>query len=240
VLCKAILAGASGQLRNLATVGGNLMQRTRCLYFTDTTKPCNKRRPGSGCPARTGYHRELAILGTSPACMAVHPSDMAVALTALDAVVHTQGPDGPRAVPLSGFHQLPGDEPHRETTLEHGALIVGVEVPPLPFAARSQYRKIRDRASYAFALVSAAVMLHVVEGVVADVRVALGGVAPVPWRARRAEEALRGRPATAAAFGQAVDAELTAAQVLPGNAFKVDLTRRLLVRMLLEQVETGQ
>ena len=235
VLSQALLAGASGQLRNLATVGGNLMQRTRCVYFQDVTKPCNKRQPGSGCPARAGHHRDLAILGTSDACVATHPSDMAVAMAALDAAVHVQGPRGPRVVSVNELHRLPGDDPRRDTVLEHGELITAVELPALPLAARSRYRKVRDRASYAFALVSLASAIHVEDGVVRDVRVAFGGVGPRPWRAWRAEAALRGGPATEAAFRAAAEAELAEARPLPDNAFKVPLARNLLVRTLLDQ-----
>jgi xanthine dehydrogenase YagS FAD-binding subunit len=234
VLAQALLAGASGQLRNLATVGGNLMQRTRCAYFLDVFKPCNKREPGSGCPARAGHHRDLAILGASEACIATHPSDMAVALVAVDAAVHVRGPRGPRIIPLAAFHRLPGDEPQRDTVLEHGELITAVELPPLSFSARSGYRKVRDRASYAFALVSVAASIDARDGVVRDVRIALGGVAHVPWRARTAEGALRGQPATEAAFRQAAEAELAAARPLPGNTFKVPLARNTLVRTLLD------
>src|SRR6266581_8089220 len=234
MLAQALLAGASGQLRNLATTGGNLLQRTRCVYFQDISKPCNKRMPGSGCSAREGYHRELAILGTSPACIATHPSDMAVALAALDAMVRVLGPQGERLIPLTDFYRLPGEEPQRETVLEHGELITAVDLPPLPFATRSHYRKIRDRASYAFALVSVAAALEVEGGVVRDVRLALGGVAPKPWRAVRAEAVLRGAPATGEVFGRAAEAELAEAQPLPGNAFKVPLARNTLVRTLLD------
>lgn len=237
VLAQALLAGASGQLRNVATVGGNLLQRTRCLYFQDITKPCNKRVPGSGCPAREGYHRELAILGTSPACIATHPSDMAVALAALDASVRVLGPQGERAIPLTDFYRLPGEEPQRDTVLSHGELITAVDLPPLAFATRSHYRKIRDRASYAFALVSVAAALDVEGGVVRDVRLALGGVAPRPWRAWRAEAVLRGAPASEDVFGRAASAELADAQPLPGNAFKVPLARNTLVRTLLDLTE---
>jgi xanthine dehydrogenase YagS FAD-binding subunit len=234
VLAQALLAGASGQLRNLATVGGNLMQRTRCVYFQDVTKPCNKRQTGSGCSARGGHHRDLAVLGTSEACIATHPSDMAVALAALDASVHVRGPRGARVVRLVGFHRLPGDEPQRDTVLEHGELITAVDLPPLGLAARSRYRKVRDRASYAFALVSVAAAIDVADGAVRDVRVALGGVAPVPWRAGAAEAAMRGQPATEVTFRRAAEAELAAARPLPGNAFKVPLARSALVRTLLE------
>ncbi len=237
LLAQALLAGASGQLRNLATTGGNLLQRTRCVYFQDITKPCNKRIPGSGCSAREGYQRDSAILGASEACIATHPSDMAVALAALDAIVRVLGPRGERAIPLVDFYRLPGDEPQRDTVLEHGELITAVDLPPLAFATRSHYRKVRDRASYAFALVSVAAALDVAGGVVRDVRIALGGVAHVPWRAVRAEAALRGTPATQEAFGRAADAELAGAQPLPGNAFKVPLARNALVRTLLDLTE---
>src|SRR5713101_2001445 len=237
VLAQALLAGASGQLRNVATTGGNLLQRTRCVYFQDVTKPCNKREPGSGCPAREGYHRELAILGTSPACIATHPSDLAVALVALDALVRVLGPQGERTIPLVEFYRLPGEEPQRDSVLEHGELITAVDLPALAFATRSHYRKVRDRASYAFALVSVAAALDIAGGVVRDVRMALGGVAPKPWRAVRAEAALRGAPATQEAFGRAAEAELADAQPLPGNAFKVPLTRSTLVRTLLDLTE---
>jgi xanthine dehydrogenase YagS FAD-binding subunit len=240
VLAEALLAGASGQLRNLATTGGNLLQRTRCVYFQDVTKPCNKREPGSGCPAREGYHRKLAILGASDACIATHPSDMAVALAALDAVVHTLGPDGERTFPLVDLPRLPGDEPERDTVLAHGELITAVDLPPLAFAARSRYRKVRDRASSDFALVSVAAALDIdmAGGVVRDVRLALGGVAHKPWRAWKAEAALRGAPATEESFRRAAEAELADAQPLPGNAFKVPLARNLIVRTLLDLLET--
>jgi len=237
LLAQALLSGASGQLRNLATTGGNLLQRTRCVYFQDISKPCNKRVPGSGCSAREGYHRELAILGASQACIATHPSDMAVALAALDASVRVLGPQGERTIPLVEFYRLPGDEPQRDTVLEHGELITAVDLPALSFATHSRYRKVRDRASYAFALVSVAAALDVAGGVVRDVRIALGGVAPVPWRAVRAEAVLRGAPANEEVFGRAAEAELTDAQPLPGNAFKVPLARNVLVRTLLDLTE---
>jgi xanthine dehydrogenase YagS FAD-binding subunit len=239
-LAQAVLDGASGQLRNLATTGGNLLQRTRCVYFQDITKPCNKREPGSGCPARDGYHRELAILGASEACIATHPSDMAVALAALDAVVRVQGPAGERTIPVVDFYRLPGDEPERDTVLEHGELITAVDLPPLPFAAHSRYRKVRDRASYAFALVSVAAALAVADGTVRDVRLALGGVAHKPWRATKAEPALRGGPATEEAFGLAAEAELADAQPLSGNAFKVPLARNTIVHTLLDLTEEAR
>ena len=234
MLTQALLAGASGQLRNLATTGGNLLQRTRCVYFQDISKPCNKRVPGSGCPAREGYHRNLAIFGASDACIATHPSDMAVAMVALDAVVRVLGPNGERTIPLVNFHRLPGDEPQRDTILEHGELITAIDLPNLPFATRSHYRKVRDRASYAFALVSVAAALDLTDGIVRDARIAFGGVAHVPWRATKAESVLRGAPATEETFRQAADAELADAQPLRDNAFKVPLARNVLVRTLLD------
>lgn len=230
MLAKAILSGASGQLRNLATTGGNLLQRTRCPYFQDTSKPCNKRSPGTGCPARDGDHRNLAIIGHSDACVATHPSDMAVALAALGASVRVLGRDGERTVPLGDFHRLPGDEPQRDTVLGPGDLVTAVVVPPLRMP--SAYRKVRERASFAFALVSVAAALDVRDGTVRDVRLALGGVAHKPWRAGRAEEALRGAPAAGESFARAADAELAAAEPLRDNAYKVPLARNLIVRTL--------
>ena len=237
VLSQALLAGASGQLRNLATVGGNLMQRTRCAYFQDISKPCNKRRPGSGCPAREGDHRNLAILGHSQACVATHPSDMAVAMVALDAVVEIRNAGGERSLALRDLHRLPGDEPQRDTMLEPGELVTAVELPPLALARRSRYRKVRDRASFAFAIVSVAAALDLDDGVVRDCRLALGGVAHVPWRASRAEAALRGGPASEESFGRAADAELERAEPLRDNAYKVPLARNLIVRTLAELCE---
>jgi xanthine dehydrogenase YagS FAD-binding subunit len=234
VLSQALLAGASGQLRNAATTAGNLLQRTRCGYFQDVGTACNKRDPGTGCSAIGGLEREMAVLGASPHCVATHPSDLAVALAALDAVVHTRAASGRRTIPVTELYRLPGDEPQRDTVLEHGELITAVELPPLPFATTSRYRKVRDRASYSFALVSAAAALDVVGGAVREVRLALGGVAPKPWRAYRLEEALRGGPANAQAFATAADAELSAAQPLPGNAFKLPLARNVMVRLLLD------
>jgi xanthine dehydrogenase YagS FAD-binding subunit len=236
-LSQALLSGATYQLRNLATTGGNLLQRTRCVYFQDVTKPCNKRSPGSGCAAREGYHRGLAVLGHSESCIATHPSDMAVPLAAFDAIVRTEGPDGSREVPLVDFHRLPGDEPGRDTVLERGELITAVDLPPLPVAARSRYRKVRDRASYAFALVSVAAAIEVSDGVVSDVRIALGGVAHKPWRATLAEHALRGEEPTEAAFARAADAELEQAEPLRENGFKVPLARNTIVRTLLDLTE---
>ncbi|QWZ09207.1 xanthine dehydrogenase family protein subunit M [Nocardioides panacis] len=223
VLAQALLAGASGQIRNVATTGGNLLQRTRCVYFQDVTTPCNKREPGSGCPAREGFQRSAAVLGASEHCVATHPSDMAVALAALDAVVVVLGTDGERRVPMSDFHRLPGDRPELDTTLAQGELVTAVELPALPDASRSAYRKVRDRASYAFALVSVAAVLDASGGTVHDVRIALGGVAHKPWRASVAEERLRGGPATEEAFRAAAEAELAAAVPLDGNAFKVPM-----------------
>jgi xanthine dehydrogenase YagS FAD-binding subunit len=232
LLSEAVLAGASGQLRNLATVGGNLLQRTRCAYFQDVSKPCNKRRPGSGCPARHGDHRNLAVLGHSNDCVATHPSDMAVALAAIGAEVQVRGASGERTVPIPGLHRLPGHQPDRDTVLEHGELIVAVDLAPFGLAARSTYRKVRDRASYAFAVVSLAAALDVEDGVVREARIAFGGVAHVPWRATAAEQALRGGPATEEAFAAAADAELAHAHPLAHNGFKLPLARNLLVTTL--------
>ena len=232
VLAQALLAGASGQIRNAATTAGNLLQRTRCVYFQDVTTPCNKRDPGSGCSALEGFSRSHAVLGASDRCVATHPSDLAVALAALDATVVVLGPAGERRVPMADLHRLPGDEPERDTTLRHGDLVTAVEVPALPFARRSAYRKVRDRASYAFALVSVAAALDVEDGTVRDVRLALGGVAHKPWRATVAEERLRGGPATEEAFRAAATAELEAARPLPGNGFKVPLARSTITATL--------
>ncbi|WP_159943425.1 MULTISPECIES: xanthine dehydrogenase family protein subunit M [unclassified Nocardiopsis] len=232
VLSQALLSGASGQLRNVATTGGNLLQRTRCVYFQNRAMPCNKREPGTGCAAVEGYGRYNAVLGTSEHCVATHPSDMAVALTALGARVRVLGPEGERTVDLPGLHRLPGDRPERDTVLEHGELITAVELPRLPLARRSAYRKVRDRASYAFALVSVAAALEVVEGTVTDVRVAFGGLAHAPWRALRAEEVLRGRAATEESFREAAEAELAGARTGPDNAFKVPLAVNTLAATL--------
>jgi xanthine dehydrogenase YagS FAD-binding subunit len=237
VLSQALLSGASGQLRNLATTGGNLLQRTRCVYFYDTTTPCNKREPGSGCSAIEGHNKDHAILGASEHCVATHPSDMAVAMTALEAFVNVHGPDGERRIPIEDLHRLPGDEPERDTTLEHGELITAVDLPPLDFAYNSKYRKVRERASYAFALVSVAAALDVEDGLVRDVRLALGGVAHKPWRATKAEEALRGEPAGEENFRAAAEIELEDARPLRENAFKVPLARNVITRTLLELSE---
>ncbi len=234
VLSQALVSAASGQLRNIATTGGNLLQRTRCPYFQNVTTPCNKREPGSGCSVLDGYQRDAAIFGASPACVATHPSDMAVALIALDATVRTQGPQGKRTLPLASLHRLPGDDPAVDTTLEHGELITAVDLPPLPFAVNSKYRKVRDRASFAFARVSVAAALEVDDGMVSNVRIALGGVAHKPWRATTAETRLTGGPATRTAFASAIRAELAAAEPLGGNAFKVPLARNVVIRTLLD------
>ena len=232
MLSRAILAGASAQIRNMATVGGNILQRTRCYYFYDDAARCNKRAPGAGCDAREGFNRIHAILGASPACVATHPSDMCVALVALDATVELEGPDGARSLPLTALHRLPGEHPEIETELRPHELITAVTLPPLPFAAGSTYRKVRDRASYAFALVSVAAALDVDGGVVRDVRLALGGVAHKPWRALKAEAALRGGPATAEAFRAAAEAELADAVPLAHNGFKIELARRMIAETL--------
>ena len=235
VLARAILAGASAQIRNMATVGGNLLQRTRCTYFYDNEgSRCNKRTPGQGCDAIEGFNRIHAILGASPSCVATHPSDMCVALAALDATVHVRGATGKRRMKLTDLHRLPDARPDLETTLEPGELITAVELPALPFAARSTDRKVRDRASYAFALVSVAAALDVEGGRVRDVRLALGGVAHKPWRAHKAEAALRGGPATEAAFRAAAEAELADAAPLRDNAFKVELAKRILTAVLTD------
>ena len=239
VLTQALLAGASGQLRNMATVGGNLLQRTRCVYFYDTTTPCNKRQPGSGCSALGGYTRYHAILGASESCAATHPSDMAVALAALDATVRVLGPDGERSIPLIEFHRLPGDAPQRDTLLSHAELITAVDVPALPFADRSRYYKVRDRASYAFALVSVAAALDLAGGTVREARIAFGGVAHKPWRAKRAEASLRGAPATEETFRRAADSELADARPLDDNGFKVPLVRNTLT-MVLRELAQGE
>lgn len=231
-LSQALLAGASGQLRNIATTGGNLLQRTRCPYFQDTGKPCNKREPGSGCGARDGVHRDQAVLGHSPHCIATHPSDMAVALAALDAHVELYGADGERSVPAAEFHRLPGDHPERDTEIRPGELITAVVLPAAAAGLPSLYRKARDRASYAFALASVAAVLRVDGGVVRHVGVAFGALAHRPWRARRTEEALLGAAPTAAAFERAVDLELAAAQPLSDNAYKVRLARGLALDVL--------
>ncbi len=237
VLAQALLAGASGQLRNMATVGGNLLQRTRCAYFTDVTKPCNKRAPGTGCPAIAGEHHNHAILGASPHCVATHPSDMAVALMALDAVVHVQGGDGASGVRIADLYRLPGDRPDQETTLAPGTLITGVELPPLPAAVNSAYRKARERASYAFAIGSVAAVLEVQDAAITTVRIALGAVAHMPWRAQHAEAALLGGPASEEAFAAAAAAELSAARPLRDNGYKVRLLTSMITQVLVRLAE---
>jgi xanthine dehydrogenase YagS FAD-binding subunit len=233
LLTRAIVAGASAQIRNMATLGGNLLQRTRCLYFYDDAARCNKRDPGTGCDAVDGFNRMHAILGASDACVATHPSDLCVALAALDATVHLAGADGTRTLPFEALHRLPGDTPDKETELRPGELITAVELPALPLARRSTYRKVRDRSSYAFALVAVAAALEVdANGTIRDVRLALGGVAHKPWRAHAAEAVLRSAPAEEDTFRRAAEAELAAAQPLRDNGFKVELARRTIVAVL--------
>lgn len=236
-LAQAVLAGASGQLRNMATVGGNLLQRTRCGYFADLGKPCNKRTPGSGCPAVAGEHHNHAILGASAHCVATHPSDMAVALAAFDAVITYETADGPGELPIPDFYLPVGGTPHIETALPSGALITGVTLPPAEVTAHSRYRKVRERASFAFAIGSVAAALDVRDGLVHEVRLAFGAVASRPWRARTAERALTGGPADAEAFAAAAEAELAIAEALADNGYKVTLMRNLVVAVLTELAE---
>lgn len=241
MLSRAILAGASAQVRNMATMGGNLMQRTRCMYFNDVAGArCNKRVPGSGCDAIGGFNRYHAILGGSATCIATHPSDMCVALAALDAQVHIAGPGGERVVPLVAFHRLPDERPDIETMLDPAEIIVAIALPPSPFAARSAYRKVRDRASYAFALVSIAAGLIMRDGRIDDIRVAFGGIAPKPWRASRIEEALRGARLSLPEIEAAFEAEFAEAALLPGNGFKRGLAKRTLRAMLVELAGDAQ
>lgn len=235
LLSRAVLTGASAQIRNVATVGGNILQRTRCRYFYDQAARCNKRQPHAGCDAVEGFNRYHAILGASDACVATHPSDMCVALVALDAVVHLQGTAGSRSLALADLHRLPGDHPEVETELQPDELITAIEIPPLRFARRSTYRKVRDRASYAFALVSVAAVIDLDDtGIVRDARLAFGGVAHKPWRASKAEAALKGQAAGRSAFLAAVEAELADALPLNGNAFKIELAKRTFVAVLEE------
>lgn len=234
MVSQSLLLAASGQVRNMATIGGNILQRTRCPYFRDVATPCNKREPGSGCSALTGISRTHAILGTSDQCIATHPSDLAVALVALDAVVHVSGRTGQRTIPFTTFHVIPGQRPERETVLQPGDLITAVDLPALPFARKSLYLKVRDRASFAFALASAAVALDVQSGTIRNARVALGGVGTKPWRSQAAERALIGKSATAATFRAASAVALSDAHPRKDNAFKVTLARRTLERALME------
>jgi xanthine dehydrogenase YagS FAD-binding subunit len=232
VLSQAILNGASAQIRNMATVGGNLLQRTRCVYFRDTAMPCNKREPGSGCPAITGHNRTLAILGTSDHCIATNPSDMCVALAALEATIHIQSPKGSRAVAFGDFHLLPGSTPQRETVLEAGDLITHVTLPPPIMRSKQLYLKLRDRASYEFALSSAAVVLTIASGSITRARIALGGVGTKPWRSPEAEAALTGKPANEATFRGAAEAALRNAKPQRENKFKIELAKRCLTYAL--------
>lgn len=239
VLSQAILFGASGQIRNMATTGGNLMQRTRCHYFYDSTARCNKRKPGSGCDAIGGFNRMHAILGASDSCIATHPSDMCVALAALDATVHVQSARGQRVIPFNDFHRLPGDTPHMETSLRADELITAIHIPPLAFAKNSRYRKVRDRASYAFALVSVAAALETGAGTITGVRIALGGVAHKPWRAYQAENTMLGAKANRETFERAAQAELSGARGYGDNNFKIELAKRTIVSVLTELAEAG-
>ena len=232
VLSQAILSGASAQLRNMATTAGNLLQRTRCVYFRDTAMPCNKREPGTGCPAITGSNRMLAILGTSEHCIATNPSDMCVAMAALEATIHVQGRKGSRAIPISDFHLLPGNTPNRETVLEPGDLITHVTLPRPISGSKQVYLKLRDRASYEFALASAAIVMTIARGKVKQVRIAMGGVGTKPWRSPEAEVALVGKPADAVNFRKAAEAALREAKPQSENKFKIELAKRCLTHAL--------
>jgi xanthine dehydrogenase YagS FAD-binding subunit len=232
VLSQAVLAGASVQLRNMATVGGNNLQRTRCYYFRDTALPCNKREPGSGCPAIEGYNRIHAVLGTSDQCVATHPSDMCVALVMLDTTINVSGPAGERKILFADFHKLPGNSPNIESVLLPGELIVGIEVSKSDLGKNSSYLKVRDRQSFSFALASAAVALKIDRGLISQARIGLGGVATKPWRAKEAEEALLGKPANKESFKMAANKALEAAKPLKYNGFKIELAKRTLVRAL--------
>ena len=237
LLSSAILAGASPQLRNAATNGGNLNQRTRCYYFYDVATPCNKREPGSGCGAIGGVNRIHAILGASDQCIATHPSDMCVALAVLDATVQVTGPDGDRAIPIADYHRLPGDEPWRDNTLKAGELVTGIDLPPEDFTQNYTYLKLRDRLSYAFALVSVAVAMRVEGGTIAEARVALGGVAHKPWRNKEAEEQLKGQQPSPQAFGAFADALLAGAVGQGENDFKIPLARKAIIRALKQAAD---
>lgn len=240
LLSAAILAGASPQLRNMASVGGNLMQRTRCAYFYDTATPCNKREPGTGCSAIGGLNRYHAILGTSEHCIATHPSDMCVALAALQAIVHVTGPAGDRAIPFAEFHRLPGDTPHVDTSLGPAEIITAVALPARGFADHHAYLKVRERASYAFALVSVAAALELQGETIAEARLALGGVAHTPWRDPEAEALLRGRPATPDNARRAAEALLRPARGFGHNDFKIELARRAIMRAVGQAARTSQ
>lgn len=237
ILSSAILAGASAQLRNMASTGGNLLQRTRCYYFYDTATPCNKREPGSGCSAKEGLNRMLAILGTSEACIATHPSDMCVALAALEAKVRATGPAGERVIAFADFHRLPGDTPQLDTNLQRDEIITAIELPPKGFAKHHTYLKIRDRLSYAFALISVAAALEMDGEVIKEARLALGGVAHKPWRSTAAQDALRGQTANKASFAGAADIVLNGANGFSHNAFKIDLARRTMIRALTQAAQ---
>jgi xanthine dehydrogenase YagS FAD-binding subunit len=232
VLSQAILQGASAQIRNMATVAGNLLQRTRCVYFRDPAMPCNKREPGTGCPAITGHHRTLAILGTSDQCIATNPSDMCIALAALDVTIHIQGPKGPRTVAFGDFHLLPGNTPNRETVLEPGDLITHITLPPPASGSKHHYLKLRDRASYEFALASAAIVLNIANGKITRSRIGLGGVGTKPWRSTEAEAALINKPANEATFRQAAEAAMKDAKPQSENKFKIELAKRCLTHAL--------
>lgn len=239
VLSQALLSGASAQLRNRATTAGNLLQRTRCVYFRDTDSPCNKREPGSGCSAIEGYNRNLAVLGTSESCIATNPSDMNVALMALDATVHVLGAQGERTIPIGAFYLLPGKTPHQENLLQPGDLVTHVSLPPLPAGSNSLYLKLRDRASYEFALASAAVIVRVEGGRLADVRLALGGVGTIPWRAKSAEEALLGKTIDRNAFRAAAETVFKDARPQSENGFKIELAKRCLTHALLQATRSA-
>jgi xanthine dehydrogenase YagS FAD-binding subunit len=238
LLGSAILAGASQQLRNMASTGGNLLQRTRCAYFYDTATPCNKREPGTACSAIGGLNRNHAILGSSEACIATHPSDMCVALAALEARVHATGPKGTRAIAFEDFHRLPGDTPHLDTNLQQDEIVTAIELPAEGFAESYSYLKIRDRLSYAFALVSVAAALQLDEGIIRQARLALGGVAHKPWRDRSAEVALRGQPPNLENFTKAADLLLRDAKAYEHNGFKIELARRCIVRALTQAAQS--
>ena len=239
MLSRAVLSGASQQIRNVASVGGNILQRTRCPYYYDTAFACNKRQPGSGCPALTGINRMHALFGASEQCAAVHPSDMCVALAALDAVVEVEGPNGKRQLPFADFHRLPDNTPQQDTNLEQGELITAVVLPPMPFAKSGVYLKLRDRASYAFALVSVAAAVNLAGDRIQDVRLAMGGVAHKPWRPTEAEQFLIGKPANTTTFQQAADIALRGATPLAHNAFKVELAKRAIRRSLAVSAKGG-